>query len=212
MWKGRQKQPVSNLIFFLFTLRASPSLCLTGTQQLWLKASRREFEMPTQRPEWRPASKTHTHIHTDISENEIMLKTSIVKYLIILLFLPWFFSLAPFIITFLLCIHPSPPSDFSSSLCLLSFNPLFLLSCYLFQGLLGSEEPLSRGGRCFVQLPWVIVPEDPSVLPEELWQRGLTSPEWPLLVLLSGEPQVINHYSSLFRSGFALRLPTLEDE
>lgn len=34
-----------------------------GTQQSWWRASRREFEMQTRRPEWRPASKTQTRRH-----------------------------------------------------------------------------------------------------------------------------------------------------
>lgn len=35
-------------------------LYLVGTQQFWLRASKREFEMQTQKPEWRLASKIHT--------------------------------------------------------------------------------------------------------------------------------------------------------
>lgn len=51
-------------------------LSLAGTQRFWLRASRREFEMRTQRPEWKPASKTRTnaHSHAGISDHEIIWK------------------------------------------------------------------------------------------------------------------------------------------
>lgn len=73
----------------------------------------------------------------------------------------------------------------------LLFPPLFFLtSCGLPQNLLGSEEPLPRRGRRSVQLFGVVLPKDPSVLPEELRQCGFTSTEWPFLFLFSREPQV----------------------
>lgn len=60
----------------------------------------------------------------------------------------------------------------------LLFPPLFFLtSCGLLQSLLGSEEPLPSRGRRSVQLVGVVLPKDPSVLPEELWQCGFTSTE-----------------------------------
>lgn len=162
--------------------------------------------MLTQRPEWRPASKTQTHIQihtqTAISLNYIMWKRSTIKCLTSLLFLSE--SLDPSIITLLL--HSSsiflsslwPPFSifFPSSLHLCSFSVhlclCFLLLCCTPQGLLGFEEPLSSRGRRSLQLAGVVISEDPSVLPEELRQRGLTSPEWPFLIFLSGEPQVIS--------------------
>lgn len=84
-----------------------------------------------------------------------------------------------------------------SSLCFLCPPFCFRPCCHL-QSLLGPEEPLSRGSRCSLQLLGVVISENPSVLPKELWQRGLTPPERPLIFLLSGEPQVTNTHNLSF--------------
>lgn len=55
------------LFLYLFTLNepfVPLYLSLVGTQQFWSRASKREFEMPTRKPEWRLASKIHLHKHT----------------------------------------------------------------------------------------------------------------------------------------------------
>lgn len=96
-----------------------------------------------------------------------------------------------------LLLHPPPfINQLLSSLVHFSFclhlGLCFRLLFCLFQGLLGSEEPFSSRSWSSLQLLRAFIPKDPPVLPEELWQRGLTSPEWPLLIFISREPQVMN--------------------
>lgn len=125
-----------------FTLCASVCVIVSDTLQSWLRASKKEFEMPTQRPEWRLASKT------DIPKNTLCGGKNGGKFLTTLFFLyesPRFFTFAPSTPlhnpTFIL------PRKFSLSSHLCSFC-LHLCLCFrllfcLFQGLLGSEEPFS---------------------------------------------------------------------
>lgn len=167
-----------------FTLCASVCVIVSDTLQSWLRASKKEFEMPTQRPEWRLASKT------DIPKNTLCGGKMVVNSSP-----PSFSFMNPPDSSLLL--HPPPfINQLLSSLVHFSFY-LHLCLCFrlffcLFQGLLGSEEPFSSRSWSSLQLLRAFIPKDPPVLPEELWQRGLASPEWPLLIFISREPQVMN--------------------
>lgn len=75
-----------------FTLCASVCVIVSDTLQSWLRALKKDFEMPTQRPEWRLASKT------DIPKNTLCGEKNGGKFLTTLFFLyesPRFFTFAP---------------------------------------------------------------------------------------------------------------------
>lgn len=166
-----------------------PLFCssISDTRQFWLKVLKRESETPTQRPEWRPASKTYTETflkmwckrRTVTALFLSLLKSSSLYSLLVL----HLFSFCVFLFSLCFPLH-------TCFLCMFFFHSYLIL--LFFKGLLGSEEPLPRRSRCSLQLIGVVVPEDAAVLSKELGQCGLSSSEWPLLIFLSRESKVIN--------------------
>lgn len=155
--------------------------------------------MQTRRPEWRPASKTQTRRHfLKWHHAEMNISPPYISCLNQLLF---FYTIS---IPSIMCLL-TDVIFLSSSYLSCPFFSLFAASP-LCQSLLGIKEPLPIRDRRSLQLLGAVVPEDPSVLPEEFWQRGLASSEWPLLLFLSREPQVIHAQSSASSVRFRLWL------
>lgn len=155
--------------------------------------------MQTRRPEWRPASKTQTRRHfLKRHHAEMNISPPYISCLNQLLFFTPSASHPS-------CVCLQMSSFYPHRICPVLFFSLFAASP-LCQSLLGIKEPLPIRDRRSLQLLGAVVPEDPSVLPEEFWQRGLASSEWPLLLFLSREPQVIHAQNSASSVRFRLWL------